>query len=71
MKEWVMDFIRSDGQRIFYMGVATVFGLGLFYIGRRVGNNELAGSGIGMLIGVGTYALNRARGNAKKPGGEG
>lgn len=52
--EWFKNFITQHGERLVFMGLATLFGAGFFYI-------NMAAEGKTLLIAVGTLCLNKAR----------
>ena len=55
------QFLTNHGERLFFMVVATAFGLAFIKIG-------MGGEGKTLLIAVATLALNKARGSTlKKP----
>ena len=54
----IRKFLETEGQRIFYLAVATVIGVIFISLG-------LKDTGIMFLTAVGTLALNRARGTDK------
>jgi hypothetical protein len=52
----VQKFLEKEGQRVFYLAVATIIGIAFISLG-------LKEEGIMFLTAVGTLALNRARGS--------
>lgn len=67
--DWLQKFKEEEGKRLIFLGLATLFGLGLLIAGITMELKELTGSGITLLIGAGTLCMNRARGttNGNKP----
>lgn len=65
MKEWSKRFWEENGDRIFYLGIATAFGLGFLAI-TKYSSLDMSGEGKTILIGVATFCLNRVRGVVKK-----
>ena len=55
MQGWSKQFIVNHGERLFFMSLATCFGLGFIYL-------DMTGEGKTLLIAVATLALNKARG---------
>ena len=70
MSKWFNRFWADHGDRLVFMGIATVFGLGIAYLGYKLKDEKLMGTGIGMIVVVGGLALNKARstnGTESKP----
>jgi len=61
MKEWGKNFLNNHGERLVFMIIASIFGVGLYYAG-------LPGEGKTLIIAVATLALNKARGTIKNGG---
>lgn len=61
---WIQLFIHNHGERLFFMGIATAFGIVFHKMG-------MAEEGKVILIAVGTLALNKARGTLNGKKGEG
>lgn len=61
---WFKRFWDTHGDRLIFMGISTIFGICIFYLGHRLGDQKLAGQGIGIIVVVGGLALNKARSKA-------
>ena len=61
--EWKEKFIENHGDRLFFMSVTTLFGIGFVVAGLLVEalNEALLGVGITLLIGVAQQAHNKSR----------
>ena len=55
VKKWVKEFWFSQGERLSYSLLATIFGVAFIYSG----NEKLASSGETIIIGVGMYMFKR------------
>lgn len=62
---WRQQFVKSEGKRLFYMILMFILGIMFICLGKYVivgdAGQQLIGSGITLLIGVGTLANNKAR----------
>ena len=58
--KWFIRFWYEHGDRIFYMAIATAFGLGFLAISKLT-PLDMVGEAKVILIGVATFALNRVR----------
>ena len=56
---WMKRFWTDHGDRLIFMGITAVFGVGFHYIG-------MAAEGKVLLIAVATLALNKARSTPKE-----
>jgi hypothetical protein len=57
-------FLEGEGDRLFYMTIATAFGA-IFY--KWGGTEQLEGAGATILVGVAMYCFTRARSQERKP----
>jgi arginine exporter protein ArgO len=65
--DWKTRFFDAHGERLVFMAAAAVFGIGLIALGKwLLDSAELTGSGVALLIGVGTLALNKARSKSEE-----
>jgi len=64
LSPWLTKFWAEHGERLIYMGIATIMGAVFYWY------TDMTGEGKTLLIAVGTLCLNKARGpKAGKPGG--
>jgi len=60
MKPWGVRFWEDHGDRLIFMALATVFGVGFFAY------TDMTGEGKTILIAVATLCLNKARSTPKQ-----
>ena len=66
--EWIKKFVNVHGERIFFMGVASLMAIGFIVVGAKIESlSSLSESGTTILIGVAMLCYNKARGNGKEP----
>jgi len=56
---WLRRFWNDHGDRVFFMGLATCFGVGFYFF------SDMTGEGKTILIAVATLCLNKARSTPK------
>ena len=57
--QWLSKFWNGHGERIVFMGIATAFGVGFWFL------TDMTGEAKTLLIAVATLALNKARSTPK------
>jgi hypothetical protein len=63
MGELIFEFMKDEGRRLFFMFLATIFGVAFMAWGPTP---EVKGAGVTILTGVAMYCFNRMRGTAAK-----
>ena len=63
--EWFKRFWTDHGDRLFFMGLATIFGVGFLAISKYT-SLDMMGEGKTILIGIAMICFNKARGVATK-----
>jgi len=61
MTKWIARFWDDHGDRLVFLFLATLFGIGFFVF------TEMQGEGKTLLIAVATLCLNKARSTPKEP----
>ena len=74
MKEWFVQFWKKHGERNFYLGWTTLYGVCFVFTGvhweTQLGDKSgiLVGAGITLLIGAAQLCFNKARSPEKENG---